>query len=128
MNNSRSYHLKELCTRHYSRHLKCLIFTVFSGYLTLNRGNINEYVRTQSIHLDWPRKSRANGDPGHMSSKETLTWWSRQAYQVTQLGRREDSKTGVPDPKAHVLLPLSKVLRTVGGGGKAEGGSEEKGR
>jgi len=50
------------------------------------------------------------------------------AYQVTQLGRWEDSKTGVSDPKAHVLLPLSKVLVRVEEGGKAEGGSEEKGR
>ena len=61
-------------------------YSLFRLLETLNRDNINEYVRTQSIHLDWPRKSRANGDPGHMSSEETLTWWSRQLIRSHSLG------------------------------------------
>lgn len=53
---------------------------------TLNRGNIDEYVRINSILLDLPRNSRSNDDPGHMSNEGTVTGWSRQLIRSHSLG------------------------------------------
>ena len=95
---------------------------------TLNRDNINEYVRTQSIHLDWPRKSRANGDPGHMSSEETLMWWSRQLIRSHSLGGGRVQRQVCLTPKLMFYCLCLKCWGQWEEVGRQRGGSEEKGR